>query len=76
MSGIVGMLPCKLFEEDANGGKTPIKTDPRYKLIRRRVSPEISAASFLLFAVAFVIFHHSLLAWVKKRSSEAECLTS
>jgi HK97 family phage portal protein len=46
MSGIVGMLPCKLFEEDANGGKTPIKTDPRYKLIRRRVSPEISAASF------------------------------
>lgn len=46
VSGIVGMLPCKLLEEAPDGGKTPLKSDPRYKLIRRRASPEISAACF------------------------------
>lgn len=46
VSGIVGMLPCKLLEEAAQGGRKPLKTDGRYKLIRRKASPEISAACF------------------------------
>ena len=46
VSGIVGMLPCKVLSEDDNGGKTAVKGDYRYKLIRRRASPDISAASF------------------------------
>lgn len=46
VSGIVGMLPCKLYAEAADGGKTALKDDTRYKLVRRKASPEISAATF------------------------------
>lgn len=46
VSGIVGMLPCKVLVEADDGGKSVAKNDPRYRLVRRKASPEISAAAF------------------------------
>ncbi len=46
VAGIVGMLPCKVFKEQDGGGKLPVKDDPRYKLVRRKANPDISASGF------------------------------
>jgi HK97 family phage portal protein len=47
LSSSVGTLPCKVFREDsASSGKVVDKTDPRFRIVRRKANREMSAATF------------------------------